>query len=224
MFGNVYGKRAGQVTITASNADWSVIGTYVITVNQPVTSIEFNDTMILKNLTSEPSVLPVTILPLDATNPSITWASSNPEIAYVNEEGLLVVLSKGTSVIRATAVDGGQFDDIIVSVSEEALEQVSIKKVSQFRSSDANTYTLALMNDGTLWIWGVNILVPTKTKFTGIKDIPVLVNLDFGTVLILLEDGSLYIVNSYDLMSTSKTNEQIFKEEIFIVISNEKYA
>jgi uncharacterized protein YjdB len=213
MFGNVYGKRAGQVTITASNADWSVIGTYVITVNQPVTSIEFNDTMILKNLSSEPSVLPVTILPLDATNPSITWASSNPEIAYVNEEGLLVVLSKGTSVIRATAVDGGQFDDIIVSVSEEALEQVSIKKVSQFRSSDANTYTLALMNDGTLWIWGVNILVPTKTKFTGIKDIPVLVNLDFGTVLILLEDGSLYIVNSYDLMSTSKTNEQVFKEE-----------
>jgi hypothetical protein len=208
----VYGKRAGQVTITASNADWSVIGTYVITVNQPVTSIEFNDTMILKNLSSEPSTLTVSILPLDATNPAITWDSSNPEIAYVNEEGLLVVVSKGTSVIRATAVDGGQYDDIIVSVSEEALEQVSIKKVSQFRSNDSNIYTLALMNDGTLWIWGANILVPTKTKFTGIKDIPVVINLDYNSVLVLLEDGSLYLAPAYDLISTTKTNAQVFIE------------
>jgi alpha-tubulin suppressor-like RCC1 family protein len=210
MYGNVYGKRAGQVTITASNADWSVIGTYVITVNQPVTSIEFNDTMILKNLSSEPSSLPVTILPLDATNPAINWASSNPEIAYVNQEGLLVVVSKGTSVIRATAVDGGQYDDIIVSVSEEALEQVSIKKVSQFRSNDSNTYTLALMTDGTLWVWGVNILVPTKTKFTGIKDIPVFVNLDNGAVLVLLNDDSLHLVNAYTLISTTNNNAQLF--------------
>jgi uncharacterized protein YjdB len=212
MFGNVYGKRAGQVTITASNADFSVIGTYEITVNQPVTSIEFNDTMILKNLTSEPSLLPVTILPLDATNPSITWASSNPEIAFVNEEGLLVVLSKGTSVLRATAVDGGQYDDIIVSVSEEALEQVSIKKVSQFRSNDSNTYTLALMTDGTLWVWGVNILVPTKTKFTGIKDIPVFVNLDYGPVLVLLDNGNLYLAPANDLLFTTKTNAQVFTD------------
>jgi len=189
MFGNVYGKRAGTVTITASNGDWSVLDTFEITVNQPVESIEFAESMILKNLASEPSAIPVNIYPLDANNPAVTWLTSNPEVAYVNEEGLLVVLKKGTTVIRATAVDGGQFDDIIVSVSEEALEQVSIRKLGQIVVS-STVYTLAVMNDGTLWIWGGSILVPTKTRYTGIKDIPVYVN--NSQMLVLMNDGTLY--------------------------------
>jgi len=214
MYGNVYGKRAGTVTITASNADWTVLGTIEITVNQPVTSVAFDDTMVLKSLGNEPAPIPIQVLPLDASNPALTWETSNPEIAYVDETGNLIVLARGTAIIRATAVDGGKYDDIIVSVSEEELEQVSIKEIAQFYNG-GKLYTLALMQDGTLWIWGGSILVPTKTTYTGIKDIPPYVSSSY--MLVLLNSGAIHkIYYSYIVSSILyPSNTQYWQENVF---------
>ena len=51
--------------------------------------------------------LSVILDPVDATNASVTWATSNSDIATVNEEGLIYGVSMGTCVISVTTVDGG---------------------------------------------------------------------------------------------------------------------
>ena len=46
------------------------------------------------------------ICPLDATCKCVTWHSSNPEVASVNEYGYICGVSAGAAVIYATAQDG----------------------------------------------------------------------------------------------------------------------
>ena len=51
--------------------------------------------------------LTATVLPLDADDPSVTWMSSNPSVASVDNNGVVTALSIGTVVITATTTDGG---------------------------------------------------------------------------------------------------------------------
>jgi xyloglucan-specific exo-beta-1,4-glucanase len=47
------------------------------------------------------------VLPANATYPSVTWASSNTAIATVSASGLVTANIAGTTIITATALDGG---------------------------------------------------------------------------------------------------------------------
>ncbi|UXX79142.1 Ig-like domain-containing protein [Reichenbachiella carrageenanivorans] len=52
--------------------------------------------------------LSVAFTPINASQKGITWASSNPAVATVNDNGVLTVLaSSGTTTITATSIDGG---------------------------------------------------------------------------------------------------------------------
>lgn len=50
--------------------------------------------------------LKATVSPSDATNTSVTWASSNTKVAKVDANGKVTSVKKGTAVITATAADG----------------------------------------------------------------------------------------------------------------------
>jgi hypothetical protein len=63
--------------------------------------------------------LEATISPSNATNQDVTWSSSNPEIATVDETtGLVTGVSNGTTTIIATSVDGGKTATTRVEVVE----------------------------------------------------------------------------------------------------------
>ena len=47
------------------------------------------------------------VTPPDASDKRVTWSSSNPEIAKVDEVGQVTPKSVGTAIITATSVDGG---------------------------------------------------------------------------------------------------------------------
>ena len=47
------------------------------------------------------------ISPWDATNHNVTWSSSDPSVASVDENGKVTALKGGSAVITATTVDGG---------------------------------------------------------------------------------------------------------------------
>jgi uncharacterized protein YjdB len=51
--------------------------------------------------------LPVSILPVNATNTGVTWSSSNPSVCSVSDNGFVAALSYGNSVITARSNDGG---------------------------------------------------------------------------------------------------------------------
>lgn len=46
------------------------------------------------------------VLPQNATYPEITWSVSNPEIASIDENGVLTALKGGTVTVIATSADG----------------------------------------------------------------------------------------------------------------------
>ncbi len=50
--------------------------------------------------------LTTTVYPIDADDHTVTWESSAPDIASVDENGLVKAASPGTAVITATATDG----------------------------------------------------------------------------------------------------------------------
>lgn len=47
------------------------------------------------------------VQPADAADKTVTWSSSNPAVAAVDEQGLVTVHAAGTAVITATTKDGG---------------------------------------------------------------------------------------------------------------------
>ncbi len=52
-------------------------------------------------------ILTATVLPEDATNKSVTWESSDPNIASVSESGVVTGHHIGSTTITATTTDGG---------------------------------------------------------------------------------------------------------------------
>lgn len=59
-------------------------------------------------LEGETLQLSATVSPDNATNPSLTWTSSNAEVATVNESGVVTAVSAGESVITVKANDGSE--------------------------------------------------------------------------------------------------------------------
>ncbi|MBR4207675.1 MAG: Ig-like domain-containing protein [Lachnospiraceae bacterium] len=75
--------------------------------------------------------LNATVSPENATNKGISFNSSNPEVASVNEKtGLVTAVNEGVAVITATSVDGGKTASITVTVTIEYEFDIADKKSS----------------------------------------------------------------------------------------------
>ena len=84
--------KSASCTVTVTAATVSVTG---VTLNKTSTSLYVGDT----------ETLTATVAPDNATNKAVTWTSSNPSVATV-ENGVVTALARGTAVITATAADG----------------------------------------------------------------------------------------------------------------------
>ena len=96
----VVSNSAGSVTssaapLTVNAATVSVTG---VTLSQ-------NEAHLYYNRTPNTLTLTATVAPANATNKAVTWTSSNPSVATV-ENGVVTALACGTAVITATAADG----------------------------------------------------------------------------------------------------------------------
>ena len=102
--GTVTGIKAGTATITATTTDGGKTATCTVTVKTPVAKVSLNKSSTTIFLgTSE--TLTATVYPTDATNKTLTWESSNTEVATVNENGVVTVVALGTATITATSQD-----------------------------------------------------------------------------------------------------------------------
>ena len=65
----------------------------------------------------ETKSLTATVTPANATNQSVTWASSNPGVATVSDTGVVTAVANGQTIITATTVDGGYQASCTVTVN-----------------------------------------------------------------------------------------------------------
>ena len=84
-----------------------------------VTSVELNTSGVKLNQVGDVYQLKANVLPINAINKSVTWISSNPSVATVDNAGLVTALANGTTTITAKTVDGGYTASCTVTVNIE---------------------------------------------------------------------------------------------------------
>ena len=113
-------KAVGVGTATVKVTVGSCSASCKVTVLQPVTSINLNKTKLTLQAL-ETFQLKATPRPDNANDPSVTWESSDPAVATVNDTGFVTAVSKGTAVITVAAQDGsGVKNSCTVTVSNTA--------------------------------------------------------------------------------------------------------
>ena len=109
--GIVTGISQGDVIITASTAR-DIKGECRIKVvsedssNIPVTEVMLNTAKVEFDHVGENYQVTAHVLPTNATNQTVAWTSSNPEIAIVDTNGKITAVKNGVATITATTQDG----------------------------------------------------------------------------------------------------------------------
>lgn len=103
----------------------------------PVTSVTLDKTSAtLYSNTGDANhtvALTATVLPEDADDKELVWRSSNPNVASVNQNGLVTAVSAGTATITATAMDGsGVHADCLITVKTTLSGTVNITGDAKF--------------------------------------------------------------------------------------------
>ena len=123
-FGEVTALDVGTSTITASCSGKSA--TCVVTVSKgavKVVSVTL-DRSECKLSVGDETVLTATVAPDNATDKAVSWQSSNPLVASVDQGGRVKGLSEGKATVTATA--GGQSASCEVTVSQNVIPVASV--------------------------------------------------------------------------------------------------
>ncbi|WP_158602318.1 Ig-like domain-containing protein [Cohnella endophytica] len=114
------GAGTAVITVTTTDGDHTASSEVTVTaaeVSVPVTGISMDqETLSLK--TGDTATLQATISPVDATNKAVTWSTSNPLFATVDNNGKVTAVGAGNVVITVTTVDGGYTASCNVTVTD----------------------------------------------------------------------------------------------------------
>lgn len=135
---------------TVSNLDTSTIGMMPFTIYYSENSKSVNHTILISVLSKGTEFVPVegvtlsdssksidinesftlsyTVLPLNATNRSVSWSSSNPSVASVDNNGVVRGIAKGDADITVLTGDGGKTAvcKVTVSKDEPVIKTISV--------------------------------------------------------------------------------------------------
>ena len=174
--GTIHAIAKGTVVITATSG--SISKNCTVTVNVPVISVDLNqnDTTLNKG---ESLTLNPTVNPADATNTTVTYTSSDTNVATVDASGNVVALAKGTTTITGTV--GDKNDSFVLRV---------LVPITNFEI-DANQKTLELVKNTTVEL--KTTINPIATETT-----------DDSTITWTSSDNTIASVNASGLVTALK--------------------
>ncbi|MFK7812560.1 MAG: Ig-like domain-containing protein [Maribacter sp.] len=105
-----------NITVTTEDGNYTATAAISVTANPvPVTGVEVDPNSASLE-TGETLQLNATVTPSEADNHSISWSSSNTNVATVDSSGLITALTEGTTTISAITEEGGYSATISISV------------------------------------------------------------------------------------------------------------
>ena len=134
--GTIHALQIGETKITATVGEKTATATATLTVTEKLPeSITLNkEQLTLQGLTEEK--LTATVLPADAVDKTVTWASSNPNAATVDREGNVTAVAPGQTTITATTVNG-----------LEAVCEVTVERFGANESGTVPVYVYLQINN-----------------------------------------------------------------------------
>ena len=134
--GTVIGKSVGTAVITATTKDGSNLSaSCTITVKKRfATSISINKSNASLNV-GETEQLTATVYPTNATDKTVTWTSSNPNVATVSSTGSVTAVSVGNAIITASTADGSNLSASCSVVVYQLATSISLNQ------TDVTIYT-----------------------------------------------------------------------------------
>jgi uncharacterized protein YjdB/alpha-tubulin suppressor-like RCC1 family protein len=144
----------GTARITVATDDGGHTAVCDVTVRTPATGVALNkNAMTLAEGDSE--TLVATVAPPTASNPGVSWQTSDPGVATVAPSGQacqIAGVGVGTATITVATLDGGHTAACIVTV--ERGEPLPIRGATIAAAYPSGNFCLAIKDDGTLWGWG----------------------------------------------------------------------
>ena len=123
--GVVTGHKAGTTKIIVTTNANGLKDECMLTVLQPATGIALDRQEISFSNIGETVQLTANVLPEDASNKNVSWASSDTKVAIVSN-GKVVCTGYGTAVISAVAEDGGYMATCIITANKNVILPSSI--------------------------------------------------------------------------------------------------
>jgi uncharacterized protein YjdB len=155
--GEVTGLRSGSASVIAEATDGSGVRSSAVTVEvrQHVTSVKLDRNSLDIKL-GENAVLRATVGPDDAYDKSVTWSSSDPSVAAVDQNGNISPKKVGYCVVTVRSNDvPSLFAQCSISVATAAVSSVTMSEAGAFylmKAEQAQTKVLsatASLADGT---------------------------------------------------------------------------
>ena len=130
--GKVTAISVGTAQLSVTTVDGRKTTGCYVSVTNPVVNVSLDkstDSIIVGGT----DFLTATVNPADATNKAVTWTSSNPSEATVDNNGKVTAISSGTVTITVTTVDGSKTATCEVSLTGP---EVSVTTVSLNKTTD----------------------------------------------------------------------------------------
>lgn len=150
--GKVTALKPGKATVTVTTADGGKTATCSVTVEAkkiPVTGVTLDKTE-AELVEGESITLTATIAPEDATDKTVSWVSSDEEIAKVDSVGKVSAIAPGTTDITVTTTDGEKKAVFALTVVAKVVPVESIaidKETLELVEGDSATLTATVSPD-----------------------------------------------------------------------------
>ena len=216
--GKVTAVAQGTAIVTAKAGDKTATCTVIVMKTDiPVESITL-DKYYLELTEGETGTITATVKPDNATNKTVTWSSSNPTIAAVDQNGTVTAVAEGTATITAKAGDKTATCTVTVKKSVVAVESVTLDITSTIlNTGETLTLTATVKPDNATdktVTWSSNktavATVDANGKVTAVAE---------GTAIITAKAGDKTATCSVMVMKTDIPVEGITLDKYYLELT-----
>lgn len=197
-----------------------------------VSGITLNPNISLKIKEGGSSKITATVVPSNATNSSVKWVSSSPDVATVDDSGNVTALKEGSTTITCTAVDGSGVSAVCPvtvtakSTTTDPSEQDKTDPAYTFKVRGGSLKSKSVFNGGDL----ANILITTDAPMDKLMITMSNNSIQYNA----LSYDSQYDYYSFSLYARRKTEscnvsiildgKQVWSKDIVIVSDDQNWA